>query len=178
MLVRAKWLFILVGNNNTGKTTLQKKLIRLLSDDNRDIRLKCNCIFDITHPLLIRKLRTFSIGNRSIQEKLDEYKSVEKFFSIHFQEADLCFISSHLVARDVERMIFEGHKRFYNVCGVFLGNSIEKDGEDNAELSILSWDERLLADNETTTIVEQWDDQLQSVASSIVGLLIERSKGW
>jgi energy-coupling factor transporter ATP-binding protein EcfA2 len=178
MLIRSKWLIILVGPNDTGKTTLQKKLIKLLSDDNRDIRLDCNCLFQITHSSLVRKLRTFSIGNRSIHEKLDEYESVEGYFSSHFCEADLCFISSHLVVGDINQMISQGHRRFYNVCGVFFSNSIARDAEGNANISDLPWDERLLAENEPTSDHTRWDEQLHRVAESIVRMLIERSKGW
>jgi GTPase SAR1 family protein len=132
MSIRSKWLIVLIGNDKTGKTTLQKKLIRLLSDDNRDIRLDCNLSFKITHPYLIRKLRDFSVGNRSIQEKLDVYESVPDFFKNHFKEADLCFISSHLSPADTKKIIFEGRQRYYNVCGVFFSNSIDGNARVNS----------------------------------------------
>src|SRR5437879_1199014 len=110
MSVRSRWLVILLGNDKTGKTSLQKNLIRLLSDDNRDIKLDCNLCFQITHPYLIRKLRDFSIGNRSIQEKRRVYKSVTGYFRHHFHEADLCFASSHLISDEVRQIIIEGHR--------------------------------------------------------------------
>lgn len=101
MSIRSKWLFILLGNDRTGKTQVQKNLIKLLSDANHDIRLNCNLVFPITHPYLVRKVRDLSIGNRSLQEKLSDYQSIENYFQQHFREADLCVISSHLDSPDI-----------------------------------------------------------------------------
>ena len=178
MSLRSKWLFVLVGNDRTGKTELQKKLIVLLSDENRDIRLECNRLFQITHPYVIRKIRDFSIGNRSFQEKRQDYQSVPNYFQNHFQNADFCFISSHLITADIVQMIGEGHRRFYNVCGVFFTNSIASDPSANAEISQLNWDERWIASNDITSDEELQDQQLQSVAETFVQILIERSRMW
>jgi hypothetical protein len=99
-----------------------------------------------THPHMIRKIRTFSIGNRSYQERLDTYKSVGDYFRSHFRDADMCFVASHVTdssgtcRSDVEQMISEGHRRFYNVCGVFFENSIAQHREANQDISTLSWD--------------------------------------
>src|ERR1700686_4774115 len=84
MSMRSKWLFILLGNDRTGKTQVQKNLIKLLSDDNRDIRLECNLLFQITHPRVVRKFRDFSIGNRSFQEKPQDYQSIQNYFQDYF----------------------------------------------------------------------------------------------
>jgi hypothetical protein len=178
MPLRSKWLFILLGNDKTGKTTLQKKIIKLLSSDDRDIRLDCNQVFDITNPYLIRKLRTFSIGNRSIQEKLDDYKSVPEYFATHLAKADLCIISSHLKHADVQQMIAQGHRYYYNVCGIFLTNSISVDPDANAQISELLWDERWLASNDSTVEETEQDAQLQSIAEMFVQMLIQRTPLW
>lgn len=178
MAIRSKWLLVLVGDDRSGKTTLQKKLIKLLSEDNRDIRLDCNLSFPINHPYLIKKIHTFSIANRSIQEKLDVYKSISEYFHSHFCEADLCFVSSHLKIDDIGQIISEGHRRFYNVCGIFLSNSIAANGDCNAEISDLLWDERWIATNEITEDPAQQDRQLQGIAETIVQMFIERTRTW
>ena len=178
MFVKSKRLVILVGEDRTGKAQLQKNLVKLLSDDNRDIRLDCNLVFQVTHPHLIRKLRDFSIGNRSYQEKLQDYNSVTDYFRNHFRAADLCFISSHLNASDIQEMIIEGHRRFYNVCGLFFSNSISADPDGNMAASELAWDERWLATNDYTTDEEQQNRQLQYIAEMLLQMLIERTRGW
>jgi hypothetical protein len=47
--MRSKFLYILLGNDQTGKTKFQKNLVKVLSDDNRDYRLDCNLQFNV-HP--------------------------------------------------------------------------------------------------------------------------------
>jgi hypothetical protein len=178
MSMKSKWIFILVGDDRTGKTQVQKNLIKLLSDDNRDIRLDCNLLFQITHPYLIRKFRDFSIGNRSFQEKIQDYKSIPNYFQNHFCHADLCFISSHLNSSDINQMITEGHRRFYNVCGVFFTNSIVAAPDNNATISELGWNERWVATNDPTTDEPQQNRQLQNIAETFVQMLIARTQGW
>ena len=78
------------------------------------------------------------------------YKSIPEYFRDHFREADLCFVSSHLKVNEITQMIVEGHRRFYNVCGLFLSNSIASDGDTNAAISELLWDERWIGTNEPT----------------------------
>src|ERR1035441_879580 len=100
MKTQARWIFVLIGNNNSGKTTFQKHLVWLLADVDRYDKLHCNLTFPIKHPHLIRKIETISIGNRSIQEKLDAYISVDEYFQKHFEPADICFVSTHLDKAD------------------------------------------------------------------------------
>jgi len=75
-------------------------------------------------------------------------------------------------------MIVEGHRRFYNVCGIFLSNSIASAAEPNAAISELLWDERWIATNEFTEDEDQQNHQLQSIAETIVQILIERTRAW
>ncbi|MCX6141834.1 MAG: hypothetical protein NTZ35_01305 [Ignavibacteriales bacterium] len=178
MSLKSKWLFVFVGNNETGKTTLQKKIVKLLSDDNRDIRLDCNLVFHITHPYLIRKLSTFSIGNRSYQEKVADYHSVREYFDNHMPEADFYTFSTHLVLADVEQIITHAHAHFLNVCGIFLRNSIEDNPVENAAIAQLPWDEKLYADNPKTDIRDTQDEQLQRIAETLVQMLIHRAPMW
>ncbi len=177
MSLKSRWLFVFIGNDNTGKTSLQKKIIKLLSDDNRDIRLDCNLVFEITHSSLIRKIATFSIGNRSYQERPD-YESVSNYFENHLQQADFNTFSSHLNHDDVEQIIIHAHKKYFNVCGIFFSNSIEANPNENADISQLPWDERLVAQNPTTGDSDTQDSQLQSIAESFVQMLIHRTLLW
>jgi hypothetical protein len=175
MSLKSKWLFIILGDDRTGKTALQKKILKLISGENRDNRLDCNEVFSITHPYLIRKMETISFSNRSFQEKKDIYFTIEQYFSSHFKIADLCIISSHLVLEDVEQMISYGHKMFLNVCGIFMSNSIALNPEKNAQISLLDWDFRICSDNPLTEISDQQDNQLQKIADSFIQMLIQRT---
>jgi len=178
MSLKSKWLFVFIGNDLTGKTTLQKKIIKLLSDDNQDIRLNCNRIFQVTHPYLIRKISTFSIGNRSYQEKTDDYQTVAGYFENHLRQADFNTFSSHLIRADVEQIILHAHRKYFNVCGIFFSNSIEANPNENAEISQFSWDERLVANNPSTNDPDTQDMQLQSIAETFVQMLIHRTLLW
>lgn len=174
MTIKAKLLFILIGDDKTGKTTLQKLLIEKLCSRVYD-RLPTNLRFDITHPEIKRKYQSISFANRSYQEKRTEYGTVDEYFQNHFQQGDISVVSSHLIPVDIQRMIENGRGMFYNVCGVFLTNSILINPTDNAEISRLDWDERLVIDNPTTDDFSQVERQLNSIADNIVSLLINRT---
>jgi hypothetical protein len=175
MSLNSKWLFIILGNNCSGKTTLQKKIIRLISDENYDSRLECNVSVKITHTFISRKIDTISFSNRSYQEKIGDYKSIENYFANHFMKADICVISSHLVPIDVEQMILWGHKLFFNVCGVFMSNSIDNNQDLNSQISALGWDSRIISNNPLTDIPEQQDKQLQIIANDFIMMLIHKA---
>ena len=166
-------LFILIGDDRTGKTILQKCLLDKLCGYGYE-RLPVNVCFDIKHPEIKRKYQNISFGNRSFQEKIEEYKSVDEYFSDYFKDADIAFISSHLVENDVKLMIENGMKRFYNVIGVFFSNSIYNNYQDNSKISLLGWCERLIVDNPITSD-EKIDRQLDNIADNIVCLLINRT---
>jgi hypothetical protein len=174
MTIKSKQLFVLIGNDRTGKTTLQKLLIEKICGYAYE-KLPTNKIFDILHPEIKRKYRTISFGNRSYQEKKDDYGTVDEYFQNHFQAADISFISSHLSEADIRQMISNGRQRFYNVNGIFLTNSIESSPEDNSQISLLDWDERFVIENQTTADNNQIDRQLNSIADSIVFLLANRT---
>lgn len=147
MAVRTKLLFILIGDDMTGKTSFQKYLIQKLCINHYYEKLETNRRFDITHPEIKRKYRNISFGNRSFQEKIGEYKTVENYFNSFFRDADIAIISSHLVKGHVEEMIAHGKGLFFNVNGIFWTNSIDKDKFKNSEISQLNWDERLIIEN-------------------------------
>lgn len=174
MTVKTKLLFILIGDDRTGKTTLQKLLIEKLCNHSYD-RLPVNIEFDITHPEIKRKYHRISFGNRSYQEKKGDYHTVDEYFSNHFKNSDIAFISSHLTPNDIQEMITNGRRRFYNVNGVFLSNSIETNNNLNADISELDWDERFLIEN---PLIEnnRIDNQLDIIAENFVDLIINRTK--
>jgi hypothetical protein len=141
-----RWLFILVGNNNTGKTTLQKELIKHLCGLNYT-KLPTNRPFDVINLDAPRRLATLFTANRSFQEKKEEYKTVKDYFANYFQDASVAIISSHSHSAriEIDEMIQEGKRRFYNIAAVFFSNSIDDEVRDIS--SALNWDERIYLDN-------------------------------
>ena len=63
----SKWIYVLIGNNNTGKTTFQKRLIYHLCGVTYT-RLDRNTIHEINRPNSPKKLKKLSTINRSYQE--------------------------------------------------------------------------------------------------------------
>jgi hypothetical protein len=164
MSVTSKWTFILIGDNATGKTTIQKTLVELLSGTAYK-KLPSNQTYEVTHPYFLRKCRKFFVAGRSYQElkdKPDQYTSVKEYFERKFDPtADFGFIASHLEHADIEAMIREVHRRFWNVCAVFLTNSIAAHPHKNPDISELTWDERWVAENDPTHDSETQGRQLR-----------------
>ena len=111
---------------------------------------------------------------RSYQEKSDEYVSVEEYFENHFEDCRISFVSSHLIRSDIEEIIRNGRRRFFNVYGVFMTNSININRNTNSEISELAWDERFSLYNPLVQ-EEKVFDQLNAIAESLVNLLISRT---
>jgi hypothetical protein len=175
MPIKAKLLFILLGDDRTGKTTLQKLLIDKICNEQHYERLHTNKIFNIIHPEIKRKYKTIFFANRSYQEKLTDYKTVDNYFHSFFKQADIAFISSHLVEDDIKLMIDNGRSLFYNVIGVFWTNSIENNGIVNSQIGILNWNERLVVENTQTDNAAQIEIQLNEIADNIVVFLANRT---
>jgi len=197
MSVTSKWMFVLIGNSDTGKTTIQKAVIELLN--GRAFKaLPSNQAYDVTHPCFLRKCRRFFVAGRSYQELLgngdNPYTSVAEYFERRIDPValdpvapplDLSFISSHLdkTAIDLDKtaiaqIIQQAHRRFWNVCAIFLTNSLATDPQLNAAISELPWDERWVAENAPTDDSATQHHQLRQVAGAIIQLLIERTRGW
>ena len=174
MTIKSKFIFILIGDDKSGKTTIQKLLIDKICGVEY-LTLPTNKHFQITHPEIKRKFREISFANRSYQEKIDTYGSIENYFTNHFAPADICFISSHLILNDIEQMIFQSRLRYFNVYGVFWSNSIESNGTLNSQISNLHWDERLVIDNPITTDINLMYKQLNTIADSFLTLIINRT---
>ena len=174
MIIKKKMLFVLIGNDRTGKTTLQKLLIkRLCGIDYK--QLKTNLAFDIIHPEIKRKYNKISFGNRSYQEKIGVYKTVNGYFENHFNEQKIAFISSHLNETDLGEMLKNGKRMFYNVTGVFFTNSINQDTNSNRNISELNWDERLVIENPVSDNNEIITEQLEKIADNIVFQIVNKT---
>jgi hypothetical protein len=184
MSIRSRWLYIFLGNNSTGKTTIQKALVELIAG----VQYQClpsNNAYSITHDYLIRKFRKVFVAGRSYQElkaPTGDYTTVEEYFrklDSAGADVDLAFMASHLDPADIEMMVEQAHRRFWNVCGIFLGNSIAWQTATNVDISArLWWDERWLAENAPTEDEQMQADQLRRVAATILQMLIERTRGW
>ena len=167
------WAYILIGNNDTGKTGFQKYVVSELCE-HRYQRLPRNLLSDITHPRMPRAVATLSTMNRSYQEIAD-YESVAKFFGEHFKEAEICILSSHAhnpAIDDLREMIRELRLRVYNVAAVFFSNGFN---EDAAQISLLDWDERLWLENPPADSDEQIQIQIERLAKEFAQLLIARA---
>ena len=165
------WLYILLGNDRTGKTTFQKRLIFQLCGVEYQ-RLGRNRVFEITHPRAPKKLTQLFIMSRSYQENKNEYESLDKYFSDYFQDADICILSSHLNLDDVREMMDQAHRIKYNVGGIFWSNS---DNDTSEAIARFNWDERFWMNNPSTEDEEQWNRQIDSLAKEFSELLILRA---
>jgi hypothetical protein len=176
MTIKSKQLYILIGDDLTGKTTLQKLLLKKICEvDRTQTSLATNKVYDIKHPEIKRKYKTISIGNRSYQEKIRDYETVDNYFLEHFGDADIAIISTHLVISDIQQMITIGKGLFFNVVGIFWSNSIENDRVKNSDISALDWNERLVISNPVIE-KEQVTPQLDLIAENFVDLLINRTR--
>jgi len=170
----SKWVYILIGNDLTGKTTFQKELLTELCGKPFKDRLACNIVWDIDAKFNSRLKNIFLI-NRSLQEK-DFNDKVADYFTTSFHDADICILSSHLKKQDIEDAISECHKRYYNVGGVFWENSIYNDPVTNKEIASLNWDERFVLPNTFQTESDLWQKQISGLAKEFCTLLLERAK--
>lgn len=174
MIIVKKMLFVLIGNDRTGKTTLQKLLIKKVCGIDYT-KLKTNLAFDINHPEIKRKYNKISFGNRSYQEKKNVYNTVNEYFEKHFNDQEIAFISSHLNESDLNEILINGKRRFYNVIGVFFTNSINQNTVSNRDISELNWDERLVIENPISNDENVINEQLEKIADSIVFQIVNKT---
>lgn len=170
----SRWIYILIGNDRTGKTTFQKKLIYHLCRYQYQ-RLDRNLIFDINHGYAPKKFKKLFIMSRSYHENKDEYKSIERYFNDFFTEGDICILSMHAqrhYLEDIKQSIKEGKKRYYNIGGVFFTNATS---EITKEIALLDWDERFLLDNPTTDNPEKQIEQINGLAWEFAEMVIRRA---
>jgi hypothetical protein len=165
--------YILIGDDLTGKTTFQKNLIFHLCGLEK-IRLDTNLTNNINHPESPRKLKTLFTMNRSIQEKMGEYKSVENYFINYFEDADICILSSHSHGNsinDITQMINIMTSKYYNVEAVFFTNHLNSF---TSEISKLNWNGRVIIQNPVNPA--KWEVQINNGALKFSELIIRYSK--
>ena len=170
----SSWAFILVGDNNTGKTSFQRFLVDALCGLQYD-RLPRNIVKEINHPRAPKKLKTLFTTNRSYQEKMDEYQSVENYFNSFFQDADICILSSHSHLSSIlhiQQMMSELAARAYNVAGVFWSNDF---GVDAKQISALPWQERLWIENPHLEDDGKISEQIKKQAYEFSEILVSRA---
>lgn len=181
MKTSEKWAFVLIGNDRTGKTTFQKHVVNIFTDQQRHQRLDCDLIFKISHPEISIKINSLMIGNRSIQERIPKaFLSIQEYFEKHFKDADICIISSHLSMANLKEIIDSCHKKFYNIGAVFFSNSIgnSNTSELNRDASLLQWDRRFLVTNPLQEDQKVIDEQIRLAAESFSEMIIKRSSTW
>lgn len=170
----SSWAYILVGDNNTGKTSFQRYLVEALCSERYD-RLPRNIVKEIKHPRAPKKLNTLFTINRSYQEKMNEYKSIENYFKSFFKDADICILSSHSHANSiqhVEKMMGELASKAYNVAGVFWSNDF---GTDAKQIAALPWQERLWIENPILGNSEEISVQIKKQAYEFAEILVARA---
>jgi len=157
-------LYILIGNDRTGKTTLQKKIIKRLTGENHDTKLHVNKLFDMDFVDGIGRKLTLFTANRSYQEKRADYGTIENYFNSHFRDASVAILSSHSsgARMQIQEMIARGHRRFYQVTGVFFSNAVNDEVRDISELP--EWDERLFLENPVASAPDAIEANIEAIA--------------
>lgn len=170
----SNWTYVLIGNNNTGKTSFQRFLVEALCQESYT-RLPRNTIKEIRHPRAPKQLETLFTANRSFQEKRDEYLDPKNYIKKFFKEADICILSSHSHGssiQDVEIMIDELKRRSYNVAGVFWSNSYDDEAR---KISALHWQERLWIENPILKNEDAISRQIKKQAYEFAEMLVARA---
>lgn len=172
----SSWAYVLIGDNNTGKTSFQRYLVEALCGIKYK-KLPRNVVKAVTHPRAPKKLQTLLTANRSYQEKLKEYKSVENYLSRFVKDADIVVLSSHsngAALTEVQAMHRQLTLRAYNVAGVFWSNDF---GTNASQISSdVAWQERLWIENPTLTNVNSVQEQIRAQAFEFAETLVERAR--
>jgi hypothetical protein len=173
----SRWLFVLIGQNDTGKTSFQRHLVDYLCDQPY-VRLPRDQRYNVRHPRAPRNFATLACANRSYQERRADNGTIENYILHVVPEADVTIVSSHAGntdTADVKGLLRFARRSAYNVAAVFFENAITENTRDIAELD---WQERILirnppvenGDNKEAKIQEQ----LQAAAVQFGDLLIAR----
>lgn len=177
----SRWLFVLIGQNDSGKTSFQRHLIDYLCD-RAYTRLPRDGVFEVRHPRAPRNFAAIACANRSYQEKRAENGSVENYILRVVPEADVTIVASHAGPSDipdVQQILRFGRRRGYNVAAVFFDNALSSTTTDIAELD---WQERLLIRNppvrDSESQEQKIQEQLRLAAVQFGDLLIARTASY
>lgn len=173
------WIYVLVGQNRTGKTSFQRYLVNDLCDNER-VNVMGHWNVQLHAP---RRLLSLFVANRSYQEVAKgKYGSVENYLDaavfVNSQRPHVIILSSHSDAKsvsDIEEMARQGKLRSYNIAGVFFSNS--KGPALNKIKLECEWSERLWIDNPLIAQKKEdiISDQLRRLATDFGDLLAHRS---
>lgn len=172
----SKKAYILVGDDLTGKTNFQKRVIWHLCDVNRTVRLLRNKVFAVSHRDAPRKFQTLFAMNRSFQEKLSDYISMENYFANFFKDANVCIMSSHShgdCIDDIRSMKEHLEARYYDVSSVYFSNHLNAA---TSAISRLNWSQRIVLNNPHSP--ENWEDQINDAAQIFTRHLIKAADAY
>lgn len=170
-ILQRKWAFILLGDNNTGKTTLQKNIIEILFGYTYK-KLPSNQRYPIKHSAF-RNLESIFIMGRSFQEKYRDNK-IDSYFENDFIKCDICILSSHVndetsnCLNIVSQMIDKCHERKFNVAAVYFTNATYRD----KAIFNLPWNLRINMNNRRKLKEEEIIDQIKGMAEEFTGMLL------
>jgi hypothetical protein len=177
----SRWLFVLIGQNDSGKTSFQRHLIDYLCD-RLYVKLPRDTAFEVRHPRAPRNFATIACANRSYQEKRAENGTVENYILRVVPDADVTLVASHAGPgdiSDVQDVLRFGRRRGYNMAAVFFENALSNTTADIAELN---WQERLLVRNppvkDGSGREEKIQEQLRLAAVQFGDLLIARTASY
>lgn len=177
------WIYLLIGQNKTGKTTFQRHLVNYLRVGARPLQ-NVKGFWEIN---LRAPQRTFSIyvANRSYQEiGKSTYASVQRYLEneafIRGQCPSATILSTHsdgASVTDIQDIIMFAKDNCFNIAGVFFSNDT---GSGLNSIRRLDWDEKLWVDNPVIKNKQSQrvlvDEQLRERAVQFGDLLINRSK--
>ena len=122
-------------------------------------------------------MRTLFTANRSYQEKINDYKSIENYFENFVKDADIVVVSSHSHGSsitDIQQMFGQLTAKAYNVAGVFWSNDF---GVDAIKISSqVPWQERLWIENPVLTDADSIKLQIRARAFEFAEILVERAR--
>lgn len=174
----SRWLYCLVAQNNSGKTSFQRHLIDYLCHKQYN-RLPRDEAFEVRHVRAPRNFETIACANRSYQEKRRDNGTIENYILNVVPVADVTILASHAGQADVsdiEQILRHSRRRGYNVAAVFFENALTAVTSD---IAAMDWQERLMLRNprvrESEGMEEKIQRQLRLAAVQFGDMLIARA---
>lgn len=179
----SRQVFVLIGNNNTGKTSFQRHLLAYLCDQPYQ-KLPTGRTWDVVHQDAPRRFEKIFLANRSFQEKRSEWGPIDDYVNGALdQDADVTILSSHAdkgSLQDIQRMFELPIARGYNVSVIFFSNAF---GTAEQDISASHhWNERLVINNPPVKTQETQQEKIQNQlwrrAIEFSNLLMRRAIAW
>lgn len=172
----SRWAYVMIGKDKTGKTTLQKNIIGDLCGLHYS-RLPRNTISEISNRRFPKSYKYLFTCNRSFQEQ--NFKTVDAFFKKieeYLNQSSVAIISSHSgeeYISDVEAIILNLKKRYFNVAGVFFSNAIDRS---TVEMTLLPWTEIMMIENGILKDPSAIKEQLSRISVEFADMLLSRTE--